>query len=337
MPIIYDKALVAAQLLYGVQVLAETETSGNITAMEYELAQMLNKEARTIKSWKSASSMPGSLKDYEFYGIIWLVLRTRQVSLQWVEDLLSGTSVSFLKPIPPDWLKGCLRQARLSGEAPSDKEIEELVDWYFLQNQVGDDFSYIREQLSRSAPIDGKRSTASRDLLRIQKPLSGLTQHLIRTAKEVCINGLTLFRYVPSYHFDLVAALEQGTVVRMMLVDPDSPAFDMVVFRSASALNADMQQQQIMGVLEQLEQIRASAPHSKLEVRFTDYMPPYGITIYQHREDPAKSVCTVRLYTFRTPTPYAPVIIPHPIDDAFWFNFFSEQFEALWKAAYVRD
>lgn len=67
-----------------------------------------------------------------------------------------------------------------------------------------------------------------------------------------------------------------------------------------------------------------------MDVRLMDFYPPYGITVVRPLNEDDKAYCQVRLYTFRSSTSLAPTITPDPVTHKQWFDFFHNQFEAMW-------
>lgn len=323
MPIIYDRRLVGKQLKTGIKAIANYNNDVTIARSEEDLASMLRStrgghtlDSSTIKSWKYKT--PSFIDDDNFYGIIGLVLKTGRVDLDWLEQLLAGTSVPFAKPISAEWLEACLKQARLDGKPLPQTHIDTMIEHFFPEKK------------------NPHSTNKGESLLQILVPLKPETQEYIRSASAIAVEGISLYRFIEAFYHDFAFALQSGTALRVLLVDPSSSAVDMIAFRSTSRTDANMQQKRINNTLASLNRLAENVPGASIETRLLDYMPPYGITTYQHQSDPEKSLCHVRLFTFRTPTPSAPLIAPNPVRDMYWFKFFSDQFDLMWDAAKER-
>lgn len=316
MPIITAPQKVARQLQKAVAKLAKVEGC-SVSEMESELGDWIWGEnstgRRTILQWKYASSITSQIEDGGFFAIIWRVLKTKAMGLEWLERLLEGTGVPVYKPISSRLLYAYLEKARIEEQALSKDDIELAIKAAF--------------------PDTAKVPTLFLQELIPLEPVT--TREHIKNAASISVLGLNLFRFLPVFQHELRQAVAAGTPLKVLLVAPDSCAVDMIGFRSTSQVPTNIQRGRIEDVLRLLGHWVNSSPQAKIEVRLLDYLPPYGITIYQDKHDFEKSVCLVRLYTFRTPTSEAPAIWPDPIRDSFWFDFFCEQFEMMWEAGQV--
>ena len=311
MPIIYDKEMVAKQLQKGIAKIAEYEGL-SVVQTEHELASWILNMAeggRKIQCWKNPSCIPIKFDDGHFFALIWRVLKTRKVSLDWLEKTLKGTGVPFYKPISSHLLYAYLEKGRVKAKPIPAANILAVIKPY-VQNTYE----------SISAPL-------LQELIPLE-PIS--TRKAIKNASSIFLSGISLYRLIPAFKANYERTIERGVRFRVLLVDPRSQAIDMVALRSTSGSPVTKQRHQIEEILDLLTQWSNNIPTSNLQVRVLDYMPPYGITVYQHKSKPEESVCLVRLYTFRTPTSESPAIMTNPTENKRWFHFFSEQFEKMW-------
>ncbi|MCB9437273.1 MAG: hypothetical protein H6673_09835 [Anaerolineales bacterium] len=315
MPKINNRSRVASQLQLGIQAIAaHNQTSQNATLEKLSVA--VSREPSTLGSWMYATKIPGNIDDGAFFAVVWFVLATHNISFKWFEELLSGTNVLNTRPVTPDVLLACLQKARVNEKSLSEGDIRHVLDFYFDGNK-----------LDLTSTVEAPR-------LHTLVPLEPVTQQYIESAKEILVEGISLFRFIPAFYPNFERALTAGASMRVLMVDPNSPAMNYVAYRSTSHIPIETQRQRVISTLDLLQHLANETQTGGLELRVMDYMPPYGITIYHHATDPAKSSCSVRLFTFRTPTPEAPTITPDPIDHEAWFNYFVEQFEKMWEIGY---
>ena len=138
---IKNKEGLAGLLKEGIRVVAE-KNAQSIERTEQELATRLFIEPRTIKSWKSPSSVPDKLDDEKLLGLGWLILVEGRKDLGWFTSLLKATSWPVIEPPTADWLRSCLREVRIGQGAdnqfgsPLPAQIEGLVTTLFGTGRV---------------------------------------------------------------------------------------------------------------------------------------------------------------------------------------------------------
>lgn len=321
MTTIYEPKYVAAYFKTGFNALKD-KLDVSMLDLETEVAALLKSKLtpETVRRWKTPAGIPINFEDGVFWGMIWFILRSGNVSLKWLEELLSATSVPISPPITRDILVLCLAQVRLCDKPLTPSEIEEVVTLYFPSNQDHEpQFDYHHD----------------RELFYELKPLQPILRDYIKASQEICVQGISLYRYIPHYRTEFARALQKGVNLRVILVHPNSAAVEMSAFRSSSQASAQLQRDDILRTLETLRSLKNHIANARVEVRLLDYMPGFGITVYKHHTDEGLSVCEVHLYPFKTSASYAAAIGPHPIFHKHWFAYFSDQFERMWNAAEV--
>nr|WP_281720669.1 hypothetical protein [Nitrosomonas nitrosa] len=328
MPKIYDKDIVSSGLSEAINSIA-IYRGKKIVDVEQDLAYELNGEnfsPRTLKSWKNSNSIPNTIDDGAFFGLIYLGLLTEKLGLDWLTVLLNATSIPIYTPISPRLLNAYLGQAQFQGNRLSDRQIKEVESIFFEKDSTDPKgFEYIR-----------KRGMINFEPLQVLIPLEPVAREFIRESKQIDIEGLSLFRFVEAFFHDFVYAAKNGALVRAVLVDPTSPALEMVAFRSLSKAAKEVQKQRILNTLNTLIRVNKVSGTQAVQARTLNYMPPYGITTYHHN-DKDKSICQVRLYTFRTPTSDAPTIFSDPKFNPVWFKVFTQQFNLMWNESVQWD
>lgn len=84
-------------------------------------------------------------------------------------------------------------------------------------------------------------SQLSNQLVRFAEyPEAGIGSQ-VRQAREICLSGVSLFRFVPLYFADIKEALRNGAVLKIVIADPDSAAVDMASFRSDDGLSPQLE------------------------------------------------------------------------------------------------
>lgn len=167
-----------------------------------------------------------------------------------------------------------------------------------------------------------QKSRLPNQILRFAEfPEAGIGEQ-VRQAKELCLSGVSLFRFFPMYYVDIKEALRKGATLKVVIADPDSAAVEMASFRSDDGLSPEMERQRISEVLDFIKQQMSKRPTPNLEVRICPYLVPYSIVILTPFDSKAKPYCHARLFPFRTSPQRAPLITPDPQTDEAWFHFF---------------
>jgi hypothetical protein len=162
-------------------------------------------------------------------------------------------------------------------------------------------------------------------------PVESLQQYL-RKAKEIYLLGISLYRFLPMFNFDIEYALNNGCDLKIILVAPRSDALRMASFRSPMRDSMETENQRIEGTLAFVGGMKARLPNAKIQIKLLDYLPPYGMTIIRPQRETDRAYCNVRLLPFQSSAFESPIINPDPIKDKLWFDFFSNQFQKMWEA-----
>lgn len=200
------------------------------------------------------------------------------------------------------------------------------------ENQSNTDSqSSLKSEQSETPPVQASKPLLPNTILSILAPLEPEQRQLTRSARSISTLGITLFRLLPAFQYEFCEMLANGGQLRVLLVDPRSTAIKMASLRSDLGTPVTTQQKRVEDMLELLSRWKTKISNANIQVKLLNFLPPYGITIIYPRVDTDDAFCLVRLLTFRTSTSTAPTIRPDPIKEAYWFEFFFEQFEKMWE------
>jgi len=123
MPIIKDKEKASNEIRLGIEEAERLGTTLN------ELADRIGVADGTLKTWMYSSSIPRTLDDGKFFGLIWLVMRHTALKRTWVENLLQATSIPIFIPISLPLMRAYFLEGRLNGVGkkttqPSDIKLD---------------------------------------------------------------------------------------------------------------------------------------------------------------------------------------------------------------------
>ena len=153
----------------------------------------------------------------------------------------------------------------------------------------------------------------------------------LRRCTELWIIGIHQHEFFTAYHSQIVELAKNPTSrIRVLLVNPDSPASEMAAMRFPSpVMPVEGEIQNIRGSIRTLEQIRYEA-RCDFQVRTIDFLLPYGaFLIDSHRLDRARMY--IEMYTFRIlGGPVKPKIALLPTSA--WYDFYHNEIQEFWKA-----
>ena len=153
---------------------------------------------------------------------------------------------------------------------------------------------------------------------------------LLRASREAFFWGTNFTRTIPLLRDEIEHSLMRGANLKFLLLKPNSTAVEMLAFRSRNStfkeLNLTLETN-----ISALLSLKAENTPGTLEVRCINYLPYCTFVGF----DPHTSGghMFIRLMTFRFPNEARPTFELKSRGDKYWFDFFSEQFEAVWNEA----
>lgn len=131
-----DKETFARSITSGIRAIA-SKRGRKILDVAYDLTQNTAAEAplaiaaRTLQSWKSPSSVPGTIDDDKLWGLAWMVLEEGNEGLDWLTGLLRATSIAVPDPPTSAWLRACLAQVLVYNKPPPAERVDHVVGRLF--------------------------------------------------------------------------------------------------------------------------------------------------------------------------------------------------------------
>lgn len=110
-----------------------------------KIAARVGVAPNTLKSWigqMGPDYVPGRVEDGKLFGLLWIVLKHGEPDAGWMVRVLEATSMPVLEPPTPDWVKACLRKAKVLRDdntfgAPREEEIGQVVGRLFADGRDG--------------------------------------------------------------------------------------------------------------------------------------------------------------------------------------------------------
>ena len=154
----------------------------------------------------------------------------------------------------------------------------------------------------------------------------------LERAQEIWLVGISLARTVYTYYSILAHHVSDGGRLRILLVNPASPAAEITATRTLARRTPDHQQKLIRQTLGQLRELAAEAGASEgLEIRLTDYLPPFT-GIYINPQSASRGRIYIDYHAYRMSSGDGPRLALRPQHGRWWEHYHS-QFESLWVYA----
>ena len=151
----------------------------------------------------------------------------------------------------------------------------------------------------------------------------------IEKSKELTILGVGLSRTLRVHYSRFLEKLQRGDTIRILLVNPDSPACDITAMREYAPTTPDGQRAAIRRSLSMLYELSQQTA-GQLEIRLADHPLAFGAIV----GDPETSQGVLYLwhYGFKTRDANRPKMILRPVD-GYWYELFKEEVASIWDSA----
>jgi hypothetical protein len=151
-------------------------------------------------------------------------------------------------------------------------------------------------------------------------------------AISIYILGMNLRRTLTNYYGMLESKLNDGGILKFLLVDPKSNALPIIADRNYVYRDVEKLEETIESTLETLSQMKSTnSSRGSIEVRVLRYVPSFGLLLL----DPElpKGRIRVDIYPYRVPPDTYPSFWVDCKMNKKWFEFFRNQFYVMWEAA----
>lgn len=153
----------------------------------------------------------------------------------------------------------------------------------------------------------------------------------ILSSKELMLLGadlnLTLMRNYPQ----LTDKLQKGDSIKVLLVNPESPACEMTSVLHYEPMPPDDKRRVIHRSLSICRELKHRTD-GELEVRLLDHLPTFGAFALDLKSP--DGVLYLWHYTFKTRDAMRPKMILRPTD-GYWYQFFCEEISTIWDNATI--
>jgi hypothetical protein len=151
----------------------------------------------------------------------------------------------------------------------------------------------------------------------------------MKQSADLLIMGVDLDATLGKHYRLLEQKLRKGDKIRVVLIDPNSSACEMVVKRRYRPSSLESQCSQIRSGLEAFRELQEKAS-GKLEIRVIDYPLTRGGIIVD--PDTPNGVLYIWNYSFKTHRENRPKLVLRAAD-GYWYDFFGEEANAIWNHA----
>jgi len=160
------------------------------------------------------------------------------------------------------------------------------------------------------------------------------TNEFFSNASLVDLAGITLGKTTLEFTNILRQRLIAGANIRIILIDTSSEVLNQTVIRSWSSTTPEYYKKRI-DTTSSLIEIVGSTPRAtgSLQIGYLPYVPSFGIIMTD--ADSPKGAAFIEIYHHNSNDP-SPAFEVTANKDPYWFHFYKEQFELMWKNCSVR-
>jgi len=160
------------------------------------------------------------------------------------------------------------------------------------------------------------------------------TSEFLATASNIAISGITLGNTTRDFSNVIGQRLVAGACVKLMMVDATDEALNQVVARSWSNPTTEYYKKRLENTSALISIIAGNLkPTGTLEIGYLPFVPSFGIVMVDP-ESPTGALY-VEIYHHNVDKPF-PRFRLTVSKDLYWFQFFKEQFELMWKRCRVQ-
>lgn len=160
---------------------------------------------------------------------------------------------------------------------------------------------------------------------------------LLREANAIELCGVSLTSTINRQLSLIRDSLIDGKTVRLLIIDPRSIAVEMANARSEPRdfgyfkKRLDASLSDITYLYEKWQEYTEPGNETSnlFEIRLIPYVPSFGIQIFHKAQ--AKGKMLVEMYPHHVGHGTPPVFTLDEGDDAYWFHYFKDQFDEIWK------
>jgi hypothetical protein len=163
---------------------------------------------------------------------------------------------------------------------------------------------------------------------------------LIKSSSTIDMCGLTMTTTLNKEFPNILEKIEQGSNVRLLIVDPDSQALQMSALRSFDPTNLDYYRNKIVTTLQDIEFIHQRWEVNRknnlkrsgnFEVRLLNFAPSFSVFVFNAVESSGHAI--VEIYPHKKGFGTPPAFELTSARDGDWYKYFTSQFEQMWDDA----
>jgi hypothetical protein len=161
----------------------------------------------------------------------------------------------------------------------------------------------------------------------------------IRKSKTMYMCGINLASILESEYFEIFNSLREKATLKLLLVEPESPAFYSAINKGQEPIDKEVQSSRLLAAYKNIESLqkllrenREKFPNQTgiLEVRMiSSYSPSFGLLIFDPEKAHGKVV--VIIHPHKSGYKMNPRFVLTPNRDGDWYKYFVSQFDEMWQ------
>lgn len=165
----------------------------------------------------------------------------------------------------------------------------------------------------------------------------------IRQAQQIDLCGVTLSTTINKKFVSLRQRIMEGAHVRLLIIGETLPILTMAAQRSEDAGNTSYYRKRLATTLDDITYLHRSVteasqnqekivhPVGSLQIRFLSYAPSFSVISFDPGQK--RGMALVEIYPHHTGYNNTPHFQLTPEKDGEWYQYFTNQFEAMWQSA----
>ena len=156
-----------------------------------------------------------------------------------------------------------------------------------------------------------------------------IDQTVFEDATKIDISGITLGNTSSEFSHILGKRLSSGAIIRIILLDTNPEVLNQIVQRSWGTATPEYYSDRITNTSALLRIVGNTAkPKGTLEIGYLPFVPSFGITIIDSNKPEGRGWVEIYHHNSTDPSPSFELTSKN---DSYWFRFFLEQFDLMWK------
>jgi hypothetical protein len=179
-----------------------------------------------------------------------------------------------------------------------------------------------------------RMSVPSADDVVVRRSAIGHWDLSLRDRKNVRVTAMSMRRLASDHGSDFDRILRNGGTCQFLLLEPTSPACDIVAafLQPGGPMDRELYESQVRASLHSLNRLKEAFPE-QVHIRVSPLIPSMSLTLFDPEDDDHGRII-VELYTLDPDGSQRPHLPLTRAASPVWYDYFNRQFDALWSTGH---